>query len=179
MAKHIVKCLYCGELFDTSTTDFVKPKSNRYAHASCASGVENKKTQDDKDKENLELYIKELFHIPALTPKIKKQLTTFTKENGYTYSGIYKTLKYFFDVRKNPVEKANGGLGIVPYVYEEAFLYWRAIWEAQQQNSSINVDEYILPAREVHIESPKREPMGRRRKLFTFLNEEGDANEQD
>jgi hypothetical protein len=35
------------------------------------------------------------------------------------------------------------------------------------------MDKYLLPTREVHIESPKREPMRHFKKLFTFLNEEG------
>jgi hypothetical protein len=34
------------------------------------------------------------------------------------------------------------------------------------------MEEYLLPTREVRIESPKREPMKHIRKLFSFLNEE-------
>ena len=54
------------------------------------------------------------------------------QDNKYSYSGIYKTLKYFFEVRGHPIEKANGGIGIVSWVYKEAYNYWRALWEAQQ-----------------------------------------------
>ena len=32
--------------------------------------------------------------------------------------------------------------------------------------------QYLLPAREVHITPPQREPMRHVRKLFTFLEEE-------
>jgi hypothetical protein len=172
MAKHLVKCAICNEVFDTNITDFVKVNSRRYAHASCALGAEGKKSQEQKDKEQLELYIKELFGIKTFTPKIRKQLNVYINEKHYTYSGIYKTLKYFFEVKKNPIEKANGGIGIVDFVYQEAFLYWRAIWEAQQQNTNVDMEEYLLPTREVRIESPKREPMKHIRKLFSFLNEE-------
>ena len=55
-------------------------------------------------------------------------------ENNYTYSGILKTLKYWFEIKKGDLEKANGGIGIVPYVYDDAFLYWRGIWEAREKN---------------------------------------------
>lgn len=32
---YIVKCLYCGELFDNKKELYVKPNSRRYAHANC------------------------------------------------------------------------------------------------------------------------------------------------
>lgn len=171
MAKHIVKCYYCSQDFDTNEEEFVKVNSRRYAHKSCADHHESLKTQEERDKEILESYIKELFQIDSITPKIKKQINSFKKENNYTYSGMYKTLKYFFEIRGNPIEKANGGIGIIPYVWNEAYTYWRAIWEAQQKNQNVNVEEYILPTRKIYISSPEREPMKHIRPLFTFLDE--------
>ena len=73
-AKHIVKCLYCGQSFDTNEEEYVKPNSRRYAHASCAHAHEANKSQEEKDKEALEAYIKELFGIACITPKINKQI---------------------------------------------------------------------------------------------------------
>jgi hypothetical protein len=46
----------------------------------------------------------------------------------YTYSGIKRTLEYFYEVKKNSIEKANGGIGIVPWVYEEAKRYYYNQW---------------------------------------------------
>lgn len=159
MAKHMVKCLYCGELFDASIEPFAKPRANRYAHKTCAEVAEKGKTQEEKDREVLETYIKQLFGINSISPKIKKQIDTFKEKNNYTYSGMYKTLKYFFEVRGNSIEKANGGIGIIPYVYEDAFKYWRAIWEAKERNEHVQIEQYILPVREVHIEPPQRQPI--------------------
>lgn len=172
MAKHMVKCFYCGEVFDASTTPYVKPNSRRYAHKTCAQTAEKNKTQEEKDKELLEKYIKDLFGINCISPKIKKQIETFKKDRNYSYTGIYKTLKYFFEIKGNSIEKANGGIGIVPFVYDEAYLYWRALWEARERNEQVDIKEFILPVREVHIEPPQRQPMKHIRKLFTFLNEE-------
>ena len=31
MAKHMVKCLYCGQMFDANIEPFVKPNARRYA----------------------------------------------------------------------------------------------------------------------------------------------------
>ena len=124
MAKHLVKCFYCGESFDANSTPFVMVNSRRYAHKSC---------KQEKDKRVLEEYIKELFGYTSIPPRVSKQIQNYVHdlEHHYTYSGIYKTLKYFFEVKGNSIEKANGGIGIVPYVYQEAFTYWRALWEAQ------------------------------------------------
>lgn len=172
MAKHMVKCFYCGEIFDASTTPYVKPNSRRYAHKTCAQTAEENKTQEEKDRQLLENYIKKLFGINCISPKIKKQIETFRKDNNYSYTGMYKTLKYFFEIKGNSIEKANGGIGIVPFVYDEAYLYWRALWEARERNEQIDIGKFILPVREVHIEPPQRQPMKHTRKLFTFLNEE-------
>lgn len=172
MAKHLVKCLYCGEDFDANAEPFIKPNSRRYAHKACGEEAEAKKTKEQRDKESLEQYIKELFKISQLTPKINKQIKDYREKNQYTYSGIHKTLKYFFEVRGNSIEKANGGIGIVGFVYDDAFNYWRALWEARERNEHVNIEQYILPVREVHILPPQRQPMKHVRKLFTFLDEE-------
>lgn len=172
MAKHMVKCFYCGETFDASIEPFVKPNSRRYAHKECAESADAHKTKEEKDREQLELYIKQLFGINCISVKIKKQIDDYKIKKNYSYSGMYKTLKYFFEIRGNPIEKANGGIGIIPYVYDEAYKYWRALWEAQQQNKNIEIQEYVLPVREIHILPPQRQPMKHTKQLFTFLNEE-------
>ena len=50
MAKHMVKCLYCGQMFDANTEPFVKPNARRYAHVACARTEEETQTQEEKDK---------------------------------------------------------------------------------------------------------------------------------
>lgn len=177
MAKHMVKCFYCGEQFDASSVPFVKPNARRYAHTNCALEAEKNKTEEEKDKDRLEKYIKELFGVNSIPVKIQKQIEYYRKENNYSYSGIYKTLKYFYEVKKGgSIEKSNGGIGIVPFEYEEAFRYWRALWEAKERNKDVEIEQYVLPVREVHIKPPQRQPMKHIRRLFTFLEEE--ANEK-
>ena len=36
-------------------------------------------------------------------------------------------LKYWFGEKNNSIERANGGMGIVPYIYDEAQRYYRNI----------------------------------------------------
>ncbi len=172
MAKHLVKCLYCGEIFDANIEPFVKPNARRYAHKACAEEAEKNKTKEEKDKEILEKYILDLFGISCISPKIRKQIKEYSV--SYSYSAIYKTLKYWFDVQGNSIEKANGGIGIVPYAIDKACRYWQTLSAIQESNKDIEISSYEIPTIEVHIVSPKREPMKHMRKLFTFLDEEGE-----
>jgi hypothetical protein len=63
MAKHMVKCSICGETFDANEVAYVKTyNGRRYAHTYCFEHQEELKTQDQKDKEQLEAYIKILLN---------------------------------------------------------------------------------------------------------------------
>ena len=55
--------------------------------------------------------------------KIDKQIKKFLAE-GKTEAGIYQTLEYWYDVKNNTPEKANGGIAIVDWVYGEAMAYF-------------------------------------------------------
>lgn len=170
MAKHIVKCSICEKHFDANSEAFVKTSSRRYAHEECYNKKNDSISQDEKDKAELEEYIKQLLSLNAITPKIRKQIKTFTEEYKYTYSGIKKALIYFYEVRGNSVEKANGGIGIVSYVYKQAFDYYYGLWAAQQKNENKNIEEYKPKVIEITITPPKRKK--KTRKIFSFLDKE-------
>lgn len=89
---------------------------------------------------------------------------------------MLKTLKYFFEVKGNNLEKANGGIGIVPFVYEDARRYWHDLWITQKMNKRLMEETHIdaIPVKEIHICSPQRKPMKHFRELFAFLDEEGE-----
>ena len=83
------------------------------------------------------------------------------KENkNYTYSGIYKSIVYWYEVKHGDVEKSYYGLGIVPYIYEQAYQYYYNIWLAQQNNKDKDIADYI-PSQEtiIRIRTPKRVPL--------------------
>lgn len=180
MSKHMVKCPICGETFDANVEPYVMVSNNRrYAHKKCYNETKDKEDKIKNDKLVLENYIKELFGYKTLPEKVNRQIKQYIKDKNYSYSGIYKTLKYWFDVKNGDIAKANGGIGIVPYVYDEAFLYWRGIWEARERNKEKILYETSVQVQEVHILPPKRKPMKHFRKLFTFLEEEEEQkNEQ-
>lgn len=168
MSKHIVKCFYCGKSFDANVEPFAKPRANRYAHASCHSQSESHKTQEEKDYEALVAYIKQLLGNP--NPRVWKQLKEYREQYGYTYSGIHKTLIWWYELKHNDIEKANGGIGIVPFVYEQASQYYYALYLAQIANEDKDVEHLQSTVREFTIETPRAQR--RPPRLFRFKGEE-------
>ena len=63
MAKHIVKCYYCGKQFDANEEEYVKVNNRRYAHKKCSEEKEQTLSQEQKDKIELEEYILKLFKV--------------------------------------------------------------------------------------------------------------------
>ena len=118
----------------------------------------------------------ELFDWEYVQPRVKRQISNYIEEYNFTYSGIQKSLEYFYHIKGNPIEKANGGIGIVPYVYRDAYNYYYALWEAKQKNKGIKVRDYITEIKEISIPPPQRNI--RKRQLFTFLDEEEENIEQ-
>lgn len=167
---HKVKCLYCGQVFDRDKEPFVQVSARRYAHWACAQSEDDKILQDEKDRNELYDYIKALFNTNTVDLRIHKQIKKFKDEYEYTYSGMRKALVYFYEIKGNPIEKANGGIGIIPYVYRKAYEYYFSLWQAQQQNEDKNVYAYIPKVKEVVIKRPERNI--KKRNLFSFLDEE-------
>ena len=114
-----VKCPYCETSFKRSENKFVYHK-NRYWHQKCF----DKKSEGENNRQKLISYIERLFH-KKVDYKIRNQLTNYVENKKYSYEDIYNALYYFFDVKGNSIAKANGGIGIVPYVIEEAKEYFK------------------------------------------------------
>lgn len=152
-----VKCLYCGEQFSREEEEFVQIK-NRYAHKSCFDKKQKEQSQEEKDLKSLEEYIKKMFNEDYINARIRQQIKRMKEQYNFTYSGILKSLIYFFEVKKNPIEKANGGIGIVPFVYNEAYNYYYNLHLAQQKNENKEIKNYVKVGREIIIKAPKRKP---------------------
>ncbi len=116
---HKVKCFYCEEYFDRDTTKFQKV-GRRYAHLTCHGNIEEGYTKASILNYATEILGQEKgFSYARITKQIDKLIL-----EGKTLSGIYMTLKYWYEVQKNSTSKSNGGIGIVPYVYQDAKEYW-------------------------------------------------------
>jgi hypothetical protein len=169
---HIVTCIYCKKKFDRDKFPFIQVSQRRYAHQECSLTEDQKKNKEEQDKIDLENYIMKLLKVDYIDVRVRKQIKQYREEYNYTYSGIHKALVYFYEVKGNPTEKANGGIGIVPYVYQNAYNYYLAIWQAQQRNQDKVLHDYTPKVKEIVIPRPQRKV--KKRELFTFLDEEVD-----
>ena len=175
MAAHYVICKFCNQKFNRDKEDAVAVEGRRYVHKTCYDEYIQSKGQEEQDYIELENYIKKIFNEPTVNAKIKKQISNFKKEYNYTYSGMLKTLIWWFDVKKNSIEKANGGIGIVPFVYQEAWNYYYTLYLAEVANSIEDIENYTIKTQEITIPSPRIEVTPP--KLFNMDKwEEADVN---
>ena len=71
---------------------------------------------------------------------------------------MLRCVTYAYEVKKLDINKSNG-IGIIPYIYQDAYNYYYNLWLINQKNV-------------VEIKIPQPELKPRKRKLFTFLDEE-------
>lgn len=162
---HMVKCSVCGQQFDRDTEQAVKSGARRYAHFKCMPTGELVPLAEkgDPDLTKLKDYIKSLYGDNANWALINKQIKKFNEENGYSYSGMLKSLIYFYDVKGNPKEKGNNGIGIIPYVYQDAYNYYYNLFMAQQM---LQDKEFIAQIKEIIITPPKKK--GTKKRMFSL-----------
>ena len=174
--SHYVKCFYCGKTFDRDKFSAVLVKPRRYAHKECAENkqqnkeISTEKTQEEKDIEALEKYIMNLFNEDYVNARIKKQIKDFREEYNYTYSGMLKTLIYWYEVKGNSTEKANGGIGIIPFVYKDANRYYYNLYLAKIANENKDIQKYKPKEKIIEIASPR--VLTKPPRLFIFGEDE-------
>ena len=162
-----VVCAYCKKPMSKKDEDCIMIGNNKYVHKACQ---ELEEKREKTDKEQLEDYIKDLFQISYIDPRVKGQIKKYIDEYNYTYSGIRKALIYHYEIKGGDKSKANGGIGIVPYVYQNAYEYHYNLWLAQQKNKDVEINLYTPKVKEIIIPRPQRKI--KKRQLFTFLDED-------
>lgn len=159
MAKHLVKCRICGEVFDTNTTPYVKENSRRYIHASCSDGKgevimpqpppppKPKPKSKPKPKEK-EVSIRRQItdYVQSKLGKsadinwviISQQINNFIEKDNFTETGILKTLKYFCENKGGKLD-TKSGIAIVKYQYQEAYEYYKQLHELREETKNLKL----------------------------------------
>ena len=151
---HNVKCAICGKIFNRDVIQAVKHGARRYSHFECEPDGEKVPLANprDEDLENLLEYIDKLFKGKQNHAKVNQSIKKFHNELGYSYTGIQKALIYFYEVKHNSLDKANGGISIVPFVYDDAYNYYYSLFLAQQATQDKTL---ITKVKEIIIKPPK------------------------
>lgn len=162
-----VNCFWCSKAILPTDSDVIELPDlfGRYAHKKCAEA------HPKNDREKMIVYLIKLYKFKEDNgwQQLLRQAETYAKDYNFTYSGMIKALDYFFRIKGNPVDKKRG-IGIIPYVYKQAYDYHYALWLANEHNKQLDLTKYIPKDIEITIESPQRKI--EHRPLFTFLDEE-------
>lgn len=160
----LVKCVYCEKTIDRDKDDFIQTPQKRYAHSECASIQEVERTQ----RKQLEQTVVELLGDNINFGMLNKQIKTYQDEYHYTMSGILGTIYYIINVEGLSFNKSQG-IGLVPYYYNKAKIYWSRVKIA---NESIKDIDFKITKKEVHIEPPVIKPLVKQKPLTLFELEE-------
>jgi len=152
MAVHMVKCFYCGKSFDRDKEPFVKVGARRYAHKECAESQDDSVKQEEIDKENFFKCVKSIYGPGYNYVMINKQALNFIKQYGYTWSGMTGCLHWFYNINHGNLEEGHGGIGIIPYIYEDVRKYYQQLYTTQYQNSNKQMRQQVI---EFNIVPPK------------------------
>lgn len=129
---NLKKCYYCNMPINIAEEEYGKPVVNRYAHKAC---MEKHYVQGETEYiDAIYALLKDRVHMAYNYQVCEKQRANYIKQ-GYNNKGIYQALEYWYVIKKNSIEKANGAIGIVPYIYADAQHYYE---ELEKKQKAIN-----------------------------------------
>ena len=70
---------------------------------------------------------------------ISTQAEEYILKYGYTWSGMTGCLHWFYDINHGDKEEGHGGIGIIPFIYDEVKNYYQDIYKAQEKNKKIKI----------------------------------------
>ena len=149
MAK--VKCIFCEQMFDREKEECIKI-GRRYAHIKCAAKQDPTLLQEKRDRETFYEMVKSIYGNDYNFIMIDKQATDYIKQYGYTWSGMTGCLHWFYNINHGSLEEGHGGIGIIPYIYDECRKYYQELYKAQEKNKKIDMRAQVI---NFNIQSPR------------------------
>lgn len=176
MSEYIPECRVCKKPIDKSKNDWIMPSKNQYYHRKCFKEWKRSDPKDDEEyKKLIYSYLSHDLKVEYQYWMCEQQMKKMVKE-GKTLRGILFTLKYFYGIKHGNWLKGHGGLGIVPFVYEEAAQYW-VNRENREKGIVDKIEQQIREsaAQEKTVVAQKK--VTRRKKISFSLDDEEDDDE--
>ncbi len=148
---HMVKCVICGQSFDRDKEPFKQVAARRYAHLKCVQTNEEAAKQET-DKDTFFQMVKSIYGPKYNYIMINKQAEGYIKDYGYTWSGMTGCLHWFYNINHGSIEEGHGGVGIIPFIYEQVKQYYQELYYAQQENEKKDARAQVV---EFSIQSPR------------------------
>ena len=158
MATNKVTCRSCGGIIDKNKDfDWIMPKPRFYYHTDCY-----KQMQEENDYiQEIHLKAKEFLGSTYSKTKVTRQIKKYI-EDGHSPSEIYNALVYWYEIKKNSAEKANDGIGILEYIWDEVENYYTKKADIKKHNLEVNEKDLFEPKvftfriKEEPVKKPKR-----------------------
>lgn len=149
MAK-LVKCYgTCGGKYPKTEMIEVGKAKTRFCK-SCYAEREKKKIEREK------LYgsIKKIYNIDFPTGIMLKQIKQYELERGYTLKNIRLTLDYIFNIAECAYPDLTGGIGLVPFYYQDMLNYYKE----KIKQKSLTPKENKIKETKIIIPKPSSNP---------------------
>ena len=118
----------------------------------CAAKQDSTLLQEKKDRETFYEMVKSIYGNDYNFMMIDKQATSYIKQYGYTWSGMTKCLNWFYNINHGLLEEGHGGIGIIPYIWNDVYKYYYDLYKAQEKNKGIKLRHPVI---EFNIQSPR------------------------
>ena len=149
-------CPKCKQFIEIN--DNIKIYKNRKYHIKCykefVDELYNKSKNNQDSKQELYEYICKLFNLKEITPLIQIQLEKYYTDYEFTYDGMLYTLKYFFEIMENDINKCEG-IGIIPYIYQEAKEFYILKDSLSSQNIEKNINNKVVKIKPIDYSQNK------------------------
>lgn len=170
------KCRICHQPINPKKEqegiDWCMPSVNYYYHVRCYQDWKvNKSLSDEEWVSMIYDFLSRDLKVPYNYFLCETQRKKFIKENKFTNKGIYFTLKYFYEIKKNAWDKGHGGIGIVAFVYKEATEYWTE--QERRRRGFVEAVENQLKERAAREVIKVKRPIEKKSKIKYDLNNIG------
>ena len=161
----LVECRQCHRKdidrnADPNGETWVMPSKNWFYHRSCYENWKHSTPETDEEyRKFIYDFIARDLKVPYNYHMCNAQINKFVKENKFTIKGIFFTLKYFYQIKDGDWNKGNGGIGIVPFVYNEACAYW-----VEQEYKTKGITEQITQQMREAARTEKKTVVQQKRK---------------
>lgn len=123
----------------------------------------------------LEEKIKEIFETDSISILISKQISKYSAEYEWSYLDIGRALFYFFYVKNGDRSKCQG-IGIVPYVIDEAREYFKKLEEDIERQKQMANESKKQQKQVILCERPQQKKSRKKHiDLSQFREEDNDG----
>lgn len=162
---------------ETTNSDLLLNTTEEDVRINKGTGVIRVEPTNNNTDDNIKILqdtIQSIFGNRANWAVCIKQAKSYKNKYGYSYSGMARTLIWYYQKQGNDIKYSKGTLSIVPNNYDKAYNYYRSIWEQQQKNKIELKKNAETVVKAVSIKTPIREPLQERlrKSQFTFLDRE-------